>query len=90
MMRSGRLLVEESPANLLRDYGLSSLEDVFLKLCLKDDGNVPAGQSTESNLVALKDTDQISAQQPPNGHVNMSVQQGTSLLDPNPKRCSTR
>ncbi|XP_046645726.1 ABC transporter G family member 20-like [Daphnia pulicaria] len=75
MMRSGRLLVEESPANLLRDYGLSSLEDVFLKLCLKDDGNVPAGQSTESNLVALKDTDQISAQQPPNGHVNMSVPQ---------------
>lgn len=81
MMRSGRLLVEESPQNLLRDYGLSSLEDVFLKLCLKDDGNVPAGQSTESNLVALKDTDQISAQQPPDGHVNMSVPQGTSQLD---------
>lgn len=80
-MRSGRLLVEESPENLLRDYGLSSLEDVFLKLCLKDDGTVPAGQSTESNVLALKDTDQIRVPQPPDGHVNMSVQQGTSQLD---------
>jgi hypothetical protein len=38
-MRSGRLLAEDSPENLLRDYNLSSLEDVFLKLCMADCGN---------------------------------------------------
>lgn len=35
-MRSGRLLAEESPQTLLRLHGLVSLEDVFLKLCMKD------------------------------------------------------
>jgi hypothetical protein len=39
MMRSGRLLAEDSPENLLRHYNLSSLEDVFLKLCMADCGN---------------------------------------------------
>jgi hypothetical protein len=39
MMRSGRLLAEDSPENLLREYNLSSLEDVFLKLCMADCGN---------------------------------------------------
>ena len=36
MMRSGHLLAEESPNNLLAVHGLESLEDVFLKLCMKD------------------------------------------------------
>lgn len=31
-MRSGHLLAEESPQNLLTLHGLPSLEDVFLKL----------------------------------------------------------
>lgn len=35
-MRTGRLLVEDSPENLLRNFGGPTLEDVFLKLCLKD------------------------------------------------------
>ncbi|XP_046464439.1 ABC transporter G family member 20-like [Daphnia pulex] len=39
LMRSGRLLAEDSPDNLLREYNLSSLEDVFLKLCMADFGN---------------------------------------------------
>jgi len=36
LMRSGHLLAEESPHNLLTTHGLTSLEDVFLKLCMKD------------------------------------------------------
>ncbi|EFX78467.1 ABC protein, subfamily ABCH [Daphnia pulex] len=36
LMRSGHLLAEESPHNLLSLHGLSTLEDVFLKLCMKD------------------------------------------------------
>ena len=35
-MRSGILLAEECPQTLLSLHGLSSLEDVFLKLCMKD------------------------------------------------------
>ncbi|KAI9553798.1 ABC protein [Daphnia sinensis] len=49
LMRSGRLLTEESPENLLRMYGLSSLEDVFLKLCVKDNGITPSDGATISN-----------------------------------------
>ncbi|XP_065560210.1 ABC transporter G family member 20-like isoform X2 [Artemia franciscana] len=36
MMRSGRLLAEESPQTLLSIYNLPSLEDVFLRLCMVD------------------------------------------------------
>lgn len=36
MMRSGRLLVEDSPKNLLLIHELTTLEDVFLKMCIKD------------------------------------------------------
>jgi len=39
MMRSGRLLTEGAPQNLLIQHNLSSLEDVFLKMCLKDVNN---------------------------------------------------
>jgi hypothetical protein len=33
-MRKGRLLVQDSPANLMATHGASSLEDVFLRMCL--------------------------------------------------------
>ena len=36
MMREGRLLEEDSPQSLMLASGLSTLEDVFLKLCVKD------------------------------------------------------
>ena len=39
MMRSGRLLTEGAPQNLLIKHNLSSLEDVFLKMCMKDVNN---------------------------------------------------
>jgi len=35
-MRSGRLLAEDSPANLLKVNQCLTLEDVFLKLCMRD------------------------------------------------------
>lgn len=43
LMRSGRLLAEESPANLLATYHCKNLEDVFLKLSRK--------QGTTNNAV---------------------------------------
>jgi len=36
LMRGGRLLAEDSPANLLKVHQCLSLEDVFLRLCMKD------------------------------------------------------
>ncbi|KAI9558878.1 ABC protein [Daphnia sinensis] len=41
LMRSGRLLVQDSPENLLNNFRAPSLEDVFLKLCIKDDAKNP-------------------------------------------------
>jgi hypothetical protein len=47
MMRCGRFLVEDSPDNLLRNYGLSTLEDVFLHLCRKENSKNPEVESAE-------------------------------------------
>lgn len=48
LMRSGRLLAEESPRNLLQMYNCPSLEDVFLKLSRKQ-GSYPQ-PTTELNI----------------------------------------
>lgn len=37
LMRHGHLLAEDSPSQLLSIYGLNTLEEVFLKLCVKED-----------------------------------------------------
>ena len=50
-MRSGVLLAEESPQTLLSMYGLSSLEDVFLELCMK--GQLPPDDRPAEKDVAL-------------------------------------
>ena len=53
MMRSGRLLAEESPQSLLESHNLTSLEDVFLKLCMKDvTSSPPSTPSTVPTSVA--------------------------------------
>lgn len=35
-MRQGRLLAENSPEDLLAQYNMETLEEVFLKLCMTD------------------------------------------------------
>jgi len=37
MMRSGRILVEDSPGTLMSTYNVPTLDDVFLKLCIEDE-----------------------------------------------------
>jgi hypothetical protein len=61
MMRGGRVLVEDSPENLIRDYGLPSLEDVFLQVSLKDcsrssDEQLAEDVTTSSNEAAPVET----------------------------------
>lgn len=52
LMRHGRILVQQNPNILLKQYGLATLEDVFLKLCndrhlTMDDSEVEDNDSDE-------------------------------------------
>lgn len=49
-MRSGRLLAEESPANLLAQYHCKNLEDVFLQLSRKQGTTNAVHELNISNL----------------------------------------
>ncbi|XP_014252734.1 ABC transporter G family member 20-like [Cimex lectularius] len=49
MMRKGKLLIEESPLGLLQNFGLNSLEEVFLKLSY--DQNVSRHSNNERPVV---------------------------------------
>lgn len=51
LMRSGRLLAEESPQVLLTMYGCQSLEEVFLKLSRKQ-GASNTNSTTTGNDIA--------------------------------------
>ena len=54
LMRNGKLLAEESPSYLLNIYGLDNLEQVFLKLCKRDEKVIstnPKRQITHKPLV---------------------------------------
>lgn len=59
-MRSGRLLAEDSPDKLLTHYNLSSLEDVFLKLCMNQGVNNGL-QQIVGNVIPPNETHQIVA-----------------------------
>ena len=50
MMRGGRLLVEDSPENLLRTHNLLTLEDVFLKLSRNQENPVVASRASLSSI----------------------------------------
>ncbi|KZS17644.1 ABC protein, subfamily ABCH [Daphnia magna] len=85
MMRSGRLLVEESPDSLLNHYQLPSLEEVFLKLCIKDRGNSRNEQLTEVANVPSHVAAQLP--QPSADHVNMAFDDSLSQISvPEPNR----
>ena len=43
LMRSGKLLAEERPGVLLSRYGATSLEEVFTKLCVRQDSGLGPG-----------------------------------------------
>ena len=53
MMRGGRLLVEDSPENLLRTHNLLTLENVFLKLSRNQENPVVASSSTSLSSIEL-------------------------------------
>nr|CAH0102200.1 unnamed protein product [Daphnia galeata] len=81
MMRSGRLLTEDSPDDLLRDYNLPSLENVFLKLCMNDEGKSQIEQRSEPLANAVMGYTATRAQQHPIGHDNMAYDRSASQSD---------
>lgn len=55
MMRSGRLLAEDSPQNLLAVHEMATLEDVFLNLCIKDVEESSKEELKRNSCRAIKD-----------------------------------
>lgn len=49
-MRFGRILIEESPQKLLTNYNATVLEDVFLKLCQADCGEIKKKFSSKKRI----------------------------------------
>nr|QBM06390.1 ATP-binding cassette sub-family H-like protein 2 [Daphnia magna] len=78
LMRSGRLLTEDSPENLLQKYALFSLEDVFLRLCTQDFSNSQA--ETVSNAETVGEI-AFAVQQLSAGIVNDAFERSASQLD---------
>ncbi|XP_064485038.1 ABC transporter G family member 20-like isoform X3 [Ornithodoros turicata] len=57
LMRQGRMLAQAVPDTLMEQYGMSTLEDVFLKLCMADANNVLSASQlmlSQSNLTSSK------------------------------------
>ncbi len=68
-MRSGRLLAEESPNNLMRNFRRPSLEDAFLKLCMDEQQTESMENATISNAT-IQYTEEAQQQQPQGDHVD--------------------
>lgn len=79
-MRSGKLLAEDSPSNLLKIHQCITLEDVFLKLCMKDKSTNNASNVLEilPNNVAATDAtlNMVSVYNERNKHHSEGVVQG--------------
>lgn len=75
-MRSGHLLAEESPHNLLAMHGLISLEDVFLKLCVKETRG-------SSNVIGEEPQQLRQLTHGDCGHVNQTFLREVEDSDPN-------
>lgn len=56
LMRDGKLLAEQSPDFLLEYFNQPSLEDVFLKLCIRDHDTANViNSSTSQNLESIQE-----------------------------------
>uniref|UniRef100_T1J8M6 Uncharacterized protein n=1 Tax=Strigamia maritima TaxID=126957 RepID=T1J8M6_STRMM len=81
LMRNGRILAEDSPANLLSSYDARNLEEVFLKLCVADQS---LQITTDKNKIAQDKTELYDGFTPP-----VDKSQGPVTLRSLPKHMST-
>ena len=54
LMRHGKLLAEDSPMQLLNIYSLNTLEEVFLKLCVKEESSQIGKKICERSELRLR------------------------------------
>jgi hypothetical protein len=75
MMRNGRLLAEDSPASLIESYKQSSLENVFLSLCMNNGDIDKSSRASPDNLdeVVTDETDGKTAETVGNSSVENIV-----------------
>ena len=66
LMRHGKLLAEDSPMQLLNIYSLNTLEEVFLKLCVKEESQIRI-PSMLQNWTGTGSTRSISSRKQQNG-----------------------
>ena len=86
MMRYGRLLAEDAPAALIETYKQSSLENVFLSLCMSsgdqeaaDTCNQETGEEMEAVITRAEgDTKDATAITPPNNSSSSETGQSRS------------
>ena len=70
MMRGGRLLVEDSPENLLRNHNLLTLEDVFLKLSRKQENPVVVSSCVSLSSIELDPNTLVQSQEYTEENIN--------------------
>ena len=70
MMRGGRLLVEDSPENLLRTHNLLTMEDVFLKLSRKQENPVVVSSCASLSSIELDPNTIAQSQQTTEDNIN--------------------
>ncbi len=65
LMRHGTMLAENGPEDLMAQYNLDSLEDVFLKLCMTDRSLKAASLANSTGLmphtISVTDTNNINS-----------------------------
>jgi len=84
LMRSGRLLAEDSPQHLLANHNLTSLEDVFLKLCMKENADQNYLQIANNSSAASVSEETITSPviQQQDGHrLTITVQSSSDTDD---------
>ncbi|XP_054159911.1 ABC transporter G family member 20-like [Oppia nitens] len=79
LMRSGRLLVEQSPKYLLNYFGLSLLEEIFLRVCQSDENPDKAKQVMPKSFIETTEPHKTS----PMIVKPTSPRQQTLVLKPN-------
>ena len=84
MMRSGSLLAEDSPQNLLNKHNLVSLEDVFLKLCMKQ--QVEDEDSSVVRLATTSTNSNKSSQHQRLAAIKQKEKRGFQFHAPSPHR----
>jgi hypothetical protein len=75
LMRNGILLAEDTPQNILNSYACQSLEDAFLKLCMKHGVKDETEVVSQRKIESLKPGQTIDGGDDPNANITQKLPQ---------------